>query len=86
LLARLIQFATDRNEPIEETVSMIASVSRESGLTIDELIWHHHYSGWKGGVSVSERQRRAAFKAWETIRANRKQKEIDQELKEAEIE
>jgi hypothetical protein len=78
-------FAADRKESQEETAGMIASVTAESGLTFDELIWQHHCHGWKGGVSVSERQRRAAYKAWQTIRANRKQAAIEEELREAEV-
>jgi hypothetical protein len=81
----LDSFANDRNESREETASMIASVMVESGLTFDELIWHHHCHGWKGGLSVSERQRRAAYKAWQTIRARRKQAAIEEELREAEV-
>lgn len=72
-------FAKQIGQTVQWTLDMIASHAIETGLTPDELLWHHEESGWNGGLTVRERQREAAHKAWKTIRAKREAAE-DAEL------
>lgn len=65
-------FAKHRREAIVDTVQMLGCQSIETGLTPDELLQHHWYSRWQGGLTRSERARLAAQKAWRTIRAKRR--------------
>lgn len=73
--ARLSAFAKDRREAVTATMQMLGCQSMETGLTPDELLQHHWYSRWEGGLTRSERARLAAHKAWKTIRARRQEEE-----------
>lgn len=77
-VARLKAFAKRRRESVLQTMQMLGSQSMVTGLTLDELLQHHWFSRWQGGLTRSERARLAAHKAWNTIREKRRVAEDEQ--------
>jgi hypothetical protein len=75
---RLEAFGAHRKESVEQVVRMLGMMTQSSGLTFDELLFHHEYSGWHGPMTVSERQRNAAYKAWDTMRARKAEQNADE--------
>lgn len=71
LETRIGALAKEREETFDQVIRMVGHQCQNFGLTFEELLFHHRYSGWRGPMTVSERQRNAAYKAWDTMRARK---------------